>query len=396
MLDPRPHLAIAALSCLVALTGCAAEPQLEFPDWVLPVPEGTPILEYAPVGREERDPDAIVLVEDLVIGGEPDSVFYSTPQIAVGDDGTIFVLDGNDSSIRAFGPDGRLLRKFGRAGQGPGEMEAGRGITIAGDQLLIADGLSRTRILAFTFDGEPVETQQTQRNFGLHFHGLPDGTFVESTGMRVEDGSRRRIGGRYTRQGEELHRYFDLEGIPPRELPNTRDRSVLMGRAIQDSIRLTLARPVSLESTGERLYATLYDQYEVLAMDLEGRPLWALRVAWPRPPFEQSFKESSRSRAERYEVDPDSLEFPELGVAVDRARVDGHGRLYVYPNVGDQPEDDPYQPIDVFSPEGELIAAGIGPAGWVAAHGDHVYSWRHDEETDDWYVIRHRLELNER
>ncbi|HEX9698276.1 MAG TPA: hypothetical protein VGD06_02350, partial [Acidobacteriota bacterium] len=61
-----------------------------------------------------------------------------------------------------------------------------------------------------------------------------------------------------------------------------------------------------------------------------------------------------------------------------------------------QPEDDPYVPVDVFSPEGELIVAALGPASWSTAHGDHVYFTRHDEESDTWYVVRSRLTLNAR
>jgi hypothetical protein len=318
------------------------------------------------------------------------------PQIAVADDGTIYVLDQVDNSVRAYSPQGVLLRKFGRAGQGPGEMERGRGIAIAGDHLLVADGLTRTRILVFTLSGDTVASYQTQQNFGLHFHGLPDGTFIESTGVTVEDRSRRRIAGRYTAQGEELYRYLDLEGMPPRDLPNTRDRSVLMAISIQYTIRSIRVQPVALHTTGERVFATLGDQYQVLAMDLEGEPLWGLRVAWPLPPYPEPRKESMREQAERYEVDPDTLEFPEHYVAVNASRLDGRGRLHIFPNPGEQTEEDPYMPIDVYSPDGDFIAAGLGPANWRVGQGDYVYSWRHDEESDDWYVIRSKLTVNAR
>jgi hypothetical protein len=386
------------LAALVAGIACAGAPEaeLDFADWILPVAEGTPVREYAPVARHERDPQAIVIEEDLVIGGDAASMFYSPPQIAVADDGRIYVLDREDASVSVFSAEGERLLEFGREGQGPGEMEAGRGITIAGEHVLVADGLGRTRILVFTLDGEPVASHQTGRNFGLHFHGLPDGTFVESTGVSAEDRSRRRVAGRYTRAGEELVGYFDLDGTPPRELPTTRDRSALMASTIRSTILSSVVRPVVVNTDGERVYATLGDEYQVLAMDLDGAPLWALRVAWPRPPYRAAFKEMHRERAARYEIDPDTLEFPPLDPAVLTANVDGHGRLFVYPNVGDQPPDEGYSPIDVYSPEGDLIAAGMGPAGWITAQGDHVYGWRHDEETDNWYVVRSRLTVNRR
>jgi tripartite motif-containing protein 2/3/tripartite motif-containing protein 71 len=396
----NPRLLAAAALVLVAGLGygCAGEPavELELADWILPVPEGVPVREYAPVSRELRDPNAIVLEEDLVLGGTPDATFYSAPRIAVADDGRIYVLDPADDSVRAYSPQGELLRKFGREGQGPGEMEQGRGITIAGDHVLIADGLSRTRILAFTLDGDPVQSYQTPGNFGLRFHGLPDGTFIESTYLTVEDRSRRRIAARYNQQGEELYRYLDLDGAPPRNLPDTRDRSVRMAAAIQDRIRSARVPLVMVHTHGERAYATLGEQYEVLALNLEGEPLWALRVAWSRPPYPERSKEFDRSQAEVYGFDPDTLEYPELDVAVNASRLDGHGRLYVYPNPGEQPEENPDRPIDVYSPEGDLIAAGFGPATWRVARGDYVYFLRHDEETDDWYVIRSKLTVNAR
>jgi hypothetical protein len=71
---PRPFFGAAVLiAALASAVGCtnAPAPELEFADWVLPVPEGTPIVEYARVPEQERDPDAVRLVEDLVIGGDP-------------------------------------------------------------------------------------------------------------------------------------------------------------------------------------------------------------------------------------------------------------------------------------------------------------------------------------
>ena len=67
--------AIVVLLTLFAAAACS-EP-LEFADWTIPVPEGTRVIEYAPVGMEERGPEAIRLVEDLVIGtdlSDPDAL----------------------------------------------------------------------------------------------------------------------------------------------------------------------------------------------------------------------------------------------------------------------------------------------------------------------------------
>ncbi len=58
-------ISLVAVTALV-LTACTPAP-LEFPDWTIPVPEGTKIIEYAAVPMEERI-ERIELVEDLAIG----------------------------------------------------------------------------------------------------------------------------------------------------------------------------------------------------------------------------------------------------------------------------------------------------------------------------------------
>jgi predicted small lipoprotein YifL len=59
----------------VSLAACG-EP-LEFPDWTIPPPEGTRIVEYAGVPDSERE-GAVELERELVIGGEADENYQAT------------------------------------------------------------------------------------------------------------------------------------------------------------------------------------------------------------------------------------------------------------------------------------------------------------------------------
>lgn len=69
------------------------------------------------------------LVEELPIGtmdGSGPDVFsniLSLP-LAVDDEGTMFVLDGQSTEIRVFDASGSHLRTFGGEGAGPGEMRS--------------------------------------------------------------------------------------------------------------------------------------------------------------------------------------------------------------------------------------------------------------------------------
>ena len=60
-------------------------------------------------------------------------------------DGTVYVLDTKDSRVKVFDAKGKFLRAFGKAGQGPGEMNRPVGILITPEnEVLVEDaGLVR-------------------------------------------------------------------------------------------------------------------------------------------------------------------------------------------------------------------------------------------------------------
>jgi hypothetical protein len=76
------------------------------------------------------------LQEDLTIGGESggaESVLNRPQDLAVDGGGNIYVLDWGDCDFKVFAPDGRLLRKFGKKGQGPGDFDIPAYFDLAAD-----------------------------------------------------------------------------------------------------------------------------------------------------------------------------------------------------------------------------------------------------------------------
>lgn len=65
--------------------------------------------------------DTLALIQPEGIPGE--EPFGRIADIEIGDDGSVFVLDGLNRTVRVFDQDGTEVRTFGRRGQGPGELE---------------------------------------------------------------------------------------------------------------------------------------------------------------------------------------------------------------------------------------------------------------------------------
>jgi len=115
-------------------------------------------------------------------GGDPNYQFGQIAAMAVGPDGTVYVLDQQASAIRVFDAAGQFVREIGRKGSGPGELsQAAGGLLLGpGGTLLVPDPLAQ-RITLFTTDGEPAGEYMMSFTDGipLRFDQLPDLRIVQ-------------------------------------------------------------------------------------------------------------------------------------------------------------------------------------------------------------------------
>jgi hypothetical protein len=96
----------------------------------------------------------------LTIGGDnasPDAAFMDIAGIAVTPQGHMYVLDARDRSVRVFDSEGRVLRRFGRQGGGPGEFQLPVAIWV--DTVVRVVDLAQQRMSHFTADGRHLRTE---------------------------------------------------------------------------------------------------------------------------------------------------------------------------------------------------------------------------------------------
>ncbi|MCX6563395.1 MAG: 6-bladed beta-propeller [Candidatus Aminicenantes bacterium] len=109
------------------------------------VKEGNVVVVKNPKTPQYGD-DTFSLEEDLAIGGQENSGFLLSEITSAcqSPDGTIFILDGKEKDIKVFGPDGKFLRTFGKAGEGPGEFRLPRSIHYTNkNEVLVFDSIRR-------------------------------------------------------------------------------------------------------------------------------------------------------------------------------------------------------------------------------------------------------------
>lgn len=114
-------------------------------------------------------PMKLVLEEVYTVGGgdSPDASFVLISDLDVLPDGTAYVLDTKDSRVKVFDSSGKYLRAFGKAGQGPGELNQPTGILITPEnEVLVEDTLNR-RLAVFALDGTFRRHISTAKVLGL-------------------------------------------------------------------------------------------------------------------------------------------------------------------------------------------------------------------------------------
>lgn len=163
----RPAAFLAALLAAAALTACVktdrAPAAAAYPVKI-EVVEGVKTVVNPAFPKEGVIRYA--LRDDLALGGEAggaESVLNRPQDLKVDAQGNIYVLDWGDVDIKVFAPDGRLLRKTGKKGQGPGEFDTPAQFVLAADgrifllsgrqhQIVTLDGAGKY-VSSFKVDG---------------------------------------------------------------------------------------------------------------------------------------------------------------------------------------------------------------------------------------------------
>jgi len=113
-----------------------------------------------PVPGPGGKPASVTLVEDLVIGDDTsrdDYWFAFLNAVDVDASGRIYTVDPKSIRIRIFGPDGSLIKAFGRGGQGPGEFSGPGGIVAAPDGTFIVSDVLNARLSTFSREGAHIK-----------------------------------------------------------------------------------------------------------------------------------------------------------------------------------------------------------------------------------------------
>ena len=126
----------------------------------------------------------------LILGGEEeenDAMLLRPWQIEEGPDGNLYVLDGGDSCIKVYSPDGDYLRKLAGPGEGPGEFQrtdgATFGFTTNGNVFFTEFFGGHRWITIMDLNGDLIQTLAPQLQVN---YGIKEATSLDGGGFLVQ------------------------------------------------------------------------------------------------------------------------------------------------------------------------------------------------------------------
>ena len=151
--------------------------------------------------KDPYEENELTLEPVMTVGGgqgTADGQFSFPRNVAVGVDGTIYVLDSGNNRVQMFTPEGEFIRSWGESGTGSGQFNEPWGIVVDENFVYVADTWNH-RIQKFSLAGEWVNAfgisgSPTDENRGLGlFFGPRSLTLLPDNRLLVTDTGNHRL-----------------------------------------------------------------------------------------------------------------------------------------------------------------------------------------------------------
>jgi hypothetical protein len=307
-------------------------------------------------------------VSDEALGGG--DYFGEIVDLALDGRGCLYVCDGKAKNIKKFDAAGKLLKKIGKGGQGPGEFDYPSEVVVDRDRLIVRDVFA-SRISFFDLDGKFLSSIAVDRKEGSwrKIRALPDGRFIIETEL---------VDWANLNAAQEFR--LSLHAADFSHLKTLYRKPVIRNKFITEPVRTNVPFPFASRALwgllpDGKIAVALSGTYEIEILDPDrGR----LR-SWTHPYTPvgvtardkeeffagMTFSSTAGSGISTSKGAPDYIvkntEFPKTKPAFERLVVDGKGRLWVFPSSSD-PKAKPS--VEVFDQEGVFLGRAALEGDW--------------------------------
>lgn len=304
--------------------------------------------------------------EEFSIGeGEFDEdMFAELTALDVDGDGNIYVLDRKEKTVKIFDSSGKFVKKFGKEGQGPGEMYLPISLQITYNNEIIIGDAGNQRLSFFSLVGE----FQREVSTALKAQGLvlplfdSQGDIIGQQVVVAEDQILREV----RKYDSELNSLFTIASI---------DITALVQGKI-NPFELVFFYKLGKDND---IYCSNPNEYEIKVLNADGKLV--KRILKNFDPVEVTEKDKEEFFDRLGEVPAqvrDRLEFPKVYPPYQNFTLDEERRLFVRTFEKGKEEGEYF--FDVFGVEGRFIAKILFKGDPRVWKGNKLYAIEEDED----------------
>lgn len=143
-----------------------------------------------PPGAEGGGPADVAELGQVVPFGA-DELLHDVRDVTVDGAGRVWVLAGVEPFLRTYSPEGALVRRFGRQGRGPGEVQNPWSLFVTDDAAAPVGvwDVGNRRLVTYSADGEPVATHAVDVASGTVRADIRDIAYGSVSALRSWGGS---------------------------------------------------------------------------------------------------------------------------------------------------------------------------------------------------------------
>jgi hypothetical protein len=328
------------------------------------------------------------LEEDLSIGREDDDnyLFYDPRNIAVDEQGNIFILERGNCRIQKFDKNGNYLQTIGKKGQGPGELERPYSLFLdKNNNIYVSD---RRKIHFFNHTGEFVKTVPLSDQVN-DFWVSPEGNIFGLITTRVE------------RERTKFVVKMNSEGKILENIAQFAEVSQVMRKSgnVVQTFSITHSYNPSLYLVFSNDYRIFYgdsSEYSFSRINLDGEVELIVQKEEPFHSISQKEKDkiyegfSELMKQWPEGVVEDAVQFPAHRPFFDRILIDDKGRIFIrkVKPVLDETENVEF---DIFNSEGYYLYSAILPFSPEVIKNGCFYDLFTSDETGEVKIIRYTI-----
>lgn len=326
---------------------------------------------------------------DLVIGvaeGEENYMLPSKGYLAAGQDGLIYYFNTMDRAVRVFGVEGRFIRGFGRAGQGPGEFNPQGGGTMypQADGSVAIENWPSSLLIFDANGGFRRGIDFNRLSSGIRRSGRIESPYywMPNRGILIVQWNI------WAMNEDSIHHFMIIEddSTSIRWLPGASVPPSSYWEAPGTGVSLPHSSRYTCTLTGDRVLVWgVSSEFRLTMYDLDA-DTWRIvtlnRIPEPvtNDDIEQFLGEMSESRRGRFRAMLKNAPVPEFKPVFDELIGDDSGRIWVRHDIEEpwlqHPEGYRY---DLFDAEGHWLGEVVSPRLIEAVCGEHVYAFGWEE-----------------